>query len=227
MENVSLLLKTGFVIISLLCVYLFYKATKSSKLFLIIISIWMSIQLLIGLTNFYTDGFSMPPRFALLIMPPLILMVYLFISKNGKTFIDSLDLKTLTLLHTIRVPVEISLYFLFAAKAIPEVMTFEGRNFDILAGITAPLVYYFGFQLKKLPSWSMVVWNIGCLVLLFNIIILGILSANTPLQQFGFDQPNIAITCFPFNWLPSVVVALVMFSHFASLRLLYKQTVKK
>lgn len=24
-------------------------------------------------------------------------------------------------------------------------MTFEGRNFDILSGLSAPLVYYFGF----------------------------------------------------------------------------------
>jgi hypothetical protein len=227
MENVSLLLKVGFVVTSLWCVFLFYKATQSSKMFLISIGIWMGIQLLIGLTDFYMDGLSMPPHFALLIVPPFIIMIYLFISKRGKEFIDGLSLERLTLLHSVRIPVEISLYFLFVAKAIPEVMTFEGRNFDILAGLTSPLVYYFGFKLKKIPTWVLMAWNIVCLVLVFNIVIYGILSANTPLQQFGFDQPNIAIAYFPFNWLPSVVVAIVIFSHFASLRLLYKQTIKK
>ncbi len=227
MENVSFLLKASFIITTLLTVYLFYKATAASKLFLISIVSWMSIQLVIGLTDFYTDSFSMPPRFALLIVPPFIVMFYLFLSKKGNAFIDSLSLERLTLLHVIRIPVEISLYFLFTAKTIPEIMTFEGRNFDILAGLTAPFIFYFGFKLKKIPTIGLIIWNMGCLVLLFTIIILAILSANTPFQQFGFDQPNIAIAYFPFNWLPSVIVALVMFSHFASLRLLVKQLAKK
>ena len=45
-----------------------------------------------------------------------------------------MNLRILTLLHIVRVPVEIVLYWLFISKAIPGLMTFNGRNFDILAG---------------------------------------------------------------------------------------------
>jgi len=44
------------------------------------------------------------------------------------------------------------------------------------------------------------------------------LSARTPFQQLAFDQPNIGVTLFPFVWLPSVVVPLVLVSHIAAIR---------
>jgi hypothetical protein len=183
----------------------------------------MLIQLILGLTHFYSIVFTPPPRFIFLIVPPLLLTIYLFLTIKGKAFIDALDLKYLTTIHTVRIVVEIVLYFLFIAKTIPQLMTFEGRNFDILAGITAPLIYYYYF-LKGNPSKKLLLfWNIACIGLLFNIVILAIFSSETPFQKFAFDQPNIAITHFPYNWLASVIVPLVLFSHLASIRLLLKQ----
>ncbi len=223
MEQVSTILQLIFITLTLLTVLQFYRAKKQSKIFLVIIFIWMLLQLLLGLTNFYANGFIMPPRFALLIAPPLIVMIIMFITAAGKKFIDSLNITQLTLLHAIRIPVEIILYFLFVAKTIPQIMTFEGRNFDILAGLTAPVIYYFGFVKNKIPNSFLVIWNLICLALLLNIIIIAILSAATPFQQFGFNQPNIAIAHFPFNWLASVVVPIVLFSHLATLRQLILQ----
>ncbi len=148
-------------------------------------------------------------------------MLFLFFSNKGKKFIDNLDLRKLTLLHTIRIPVEIVLYFLFISKTIPQIMTFEGRNFDIFAGVSAPIIYWLSINYVQ-NKRILIVWNIAALLLLTNIVGLAILSAQTPFQQFGFEQPNIAITHFPFNWLPSVVVPLVLFSHLATLRQLWK-----
>jgi hypothetical protein len=223
MEQVAITLQIIFIAISVLTVAQFYRATKQSKTFLVIIFIWMAIQLLPGLTNFYTDGFKMPPRFALLIVPPLIFILIMFSTAGGKKFISSLSIRQLTLLHIIRIPVEIVLYFLFIAKTIPQIMTFEGRNFDILAGVTAPVIYYFGFVKNNLSKPFLIIWNLICLGLLFNIVTLAVLSAATPFQQFGFNQPNIAIAHFPFNWLASVVVPIVLFSHLVVLRKLILQ----
>jgi hypothetical protein len=227
MEQVATTLQIIFIVITLLTVLQFYRATNKSKIFLVIIFIWMAVQLLLGLTNFYTNGFTMPPRFALLIVPPLIFTIFMFATAAGKQFTDSLNTKQLTLLHAVRVPVEIVLYFLFIAKTIPQIMTFEGRNFDILAGITAPVIYYFGFVKSNLSKPFLIIWNLICLGLLFNIVTLAILSAATPFQQFGFNQPNIAIAQFPFNWLASVVVPIVLFSHLATLRQLILQKAGK
>lgn len=92
-------------------------------------------------------------------------------------------------------------------------MTFEGRNFDILSGLTAPIIFYFGFVTKQLDRKVILIWNFICLALLINIVVVAILSAPFPFQQFAFDQPNIAVLYFPFNWLPSCVVPLVLLSH--------------
>ncbi len=45
-------------------------------------------------------------------------------------------------------------------------MTFEGRNWDTLSGLSAPLVYYAVFRWKKLGRTALLGWNIPCLGLL-------------------------------------------------------------
>jgi hypothetical protein len=104
-------------------------------------------------------------------------------------------------------------------------MTFEGRNFDIVAGLTAPVIYYFGSVKQQIGRKVMLLWNIICLGLLFNIVVIAVLSAPFPFQQFAFDQPNIALLYFPFVWLPCCVVPLVLLSHLATIRqLINRQT---
>jgi hypothetical protein len=62
------------------------------------------------------------------------------------------------------------------------------------------------------------VWNIICIGLLINIVVNGLLSAPSPFQQFGFEQPNVAILHFPFMFLPACIVPIILFSHLASIR---------
>jgi hypothetical protein len=187
-----------------------------------IIVVWLAVQALLAKNYFYTVTDNFPPRFVLLVLPMLLLILFLFLTKGGKRFIDSLSLEVLTLLHVVRVFVEIVLLWLYMYKCIPQLMTFEGRNFDVLAGLTAPLVYYFGFVKHKLGNTFMLVWNIVCLFLLLNIVINAVLSAPFPFQQFGFDQPNIAVLHFPFVWLPCFIVPVVLFSHLVLIRRLLK-----
>jgi hypothetical protein len=102
-------------------------------------------------------------------------------------------------------------------------MTFEGRNFDILAGITAPFVAYVGITKGKLNKSVLLIWNILCLGLLLNIVINALLSAPSPIQQFAFDQPNVAILNFPYSWLPTCIVPIVLFAHLAAIRQLTRK----
>jgi hypothetical protein len=222
MIQVSIALQISFILVTLVTVWLFYRAANKSKLFLAGILAWMILQFFLGKSGFYTNGFTRPPRFLLLIAPPLLVLVILFLTKKGRQFMDSWNMSMLTLLHTVRIPVEIILYFLYLAKTIPALMTFEGRNFDIIAGLTAPIIYYFYFLKKQLSNTVLLLWNISCLCLLINIVVIAVLSAPGSLQQFAFDQPNIAIAHFPFNWLASVVVPLVLMAHASGLRRLLR-----
>ena len=224
MEQIPDYIKIVFVFTTLLTIYLVYKAANYSKTVIIGIVSWLALQAVISLTGFYTFVDIMPPRFALLLFPPLLLIAILFLTKRGRSFVDSLDVKTLTLLHIVRIPVEFILYWLFLYKVVPGIMTFEGRNFDILSGLTAPFVYYFGYRGKLLSKTILISWNIACLLLLFNIVVTAILSAPAPFQHFAFDQPNIALLYFPFVWLPAFIVPIVLFSHLVALRQLIRKT---
>ncbi len=182
----------------------------------------MLVQGAVAITGFYLNEKGMPPRFVLLIGPALLCILLLFLTSSGRSFIDSLDAGRLTLLHVVRIPVELVLLGLFLHGAIPEVMTFEGRNFDIISGFSAPLVYYFGYVQKRLGKGLLIAWNLVCLSLLVNVVAHAILAAPTDFQRIGFDQPNVGVLYFPFVWLPGLVVPLVLFAHLVSIRRLMK-----
>ena len=202
--------------------WLFYKATNYSRPFLINIIAWIAIQSVLGVTGFYNSSATMTKRFPLLFLPPLAFLIFRLVTKKGRAFLDSLHLPTLTIFHVIRIPVEIVLLWLFVNKTIPRVMTFEGRNFDILSGLSAPLVYYFAFVKKNIGKKVLIGWNIICLALLLNVVSSAILSLPDRYQQFGFEQPNIALGYFPFILLPAFLVPMVMFATMAALRQLLK-----
>lgn len=187
--------------------------------------IWLLLQSFLTLNNWYhTDTNSFPPKIILLgILPAMLTIIFLFATAKGRQFIDSLPLKQLTYLHLVRVPVEIVLFWLYLNKAVPQLMTFEGRNFDILAGITAPFVAYFYFTKKAMSQNAILIWNILCLGLLLNIVVNALLSTPSPIQQFAFEQPNIAILYFPFSCLPTFIVPIVLFAHLTAIRQLVQQ----
>ena len=217
MNTLPLFIPVTFIITTAITIIIFYKAANNLAAVLIIL-VWLTMQSAIALTGFYTDTHTLPPRFMLLPLPPLILIIILFLTKKGRLFIDRLDVKTLVLLHTIRIPVELVLYWLSEHGVVPKLITFEGRNFDIFSGLTAPLVYYFGFVRPVLGKGVLIAWNIICLLLLVNVVAHAVLSLPTPFQKFAFDQPNVAMLYFPYVWLPCCLVPLVLLSHLVVLR---------
>jgi len=197
---------------------------KKSTTILIALLIWLVVQAVLPLKNIYkADINSFPPKIMLFgVLPAILTILVLFATQAGRRFIDSLPLKELTYLNVVRVPVEMVLFWLFLNKAIPELMTFEGRNFDIVAGLSAPIIAYFGLTKSTLSRHTILVWNFICLGLLINIVANAFFSTPSSMQKFAFDQPNIAILNFPFSWLPTFIVPIVLFGHLTSIRQLWK-----
>lgn len=213
-----------FILTTFTTAWLFYRASKQNRKTLLLIAVWLLLQGIVAATGFYTVTTGSPPRFLLLVVPPLFLVVVLFVSAKGRRWLDCLNPGQLTLLHTIRIPVELVLYALYLHQTVPQLMTFEGRNWDILSGISAPFIYYFGYVKKSIPARWLLLWNITCLLLLCNIVVHAVLSAPFQFQQLAFEQPNIAILYFPFVWLPCLVVPLVLLSHLVCIRQLLQQS---
>jgi hypothetical protein len=167
------------VIITLLLLYnAIMKSTvnntkKVGPYVLVFSNVWIILQSVLSLNGvFYSNTNALPPRIVLFgVLPMFLLFIILFNTKKGKQFIDSLPLFHITFINCVRIPVEIVLYWLFIHQLVPQIMTFEGLNFDILAGISAPIIAYLGFISLKLNRNLLLIWNIISLVLLLNIVI--------------------------------------------------------
>jgi hypothetical protein len=207
-----------FTLTTLLGVWLFKKAFKPSQLGVTILFIWLSLQGYLGYTGFYLENNAMPPKFMLAFFPTIIFMAFAFILPKGRAYMDSLDVEALHWIHVLRIPVEIVLYLLFAANTLPELLTYSGRNLDILAGLTVPLIIFYGLRKPILGNNRILLWNVIGVFLLLNIIAMVILSVETPFQQIHQSIATTGILYFPFIWLPSFLAPLVLFSHLISIR---------
>jgi hypothetical protein len=223
MSNLPVYLSILFIVCTVYTLIILYVASnKSNKVVLFSLG-WIALQGLLVYNLFYIDTSTMPPKFALALIPTLIVIAFLFFTKSGKEYIQSINLKTLYLVHVVRIPVEFGLLGLAIYKVIPYLMTFEGMNFDIFAGITVPLIIL-GYFVKNWFSDSFVMaWNFICLGLLLAIVVNAILSVPTVFQTKGFEQPNVAILHFPYIWLASYIVPVVIFAHLVSIKRAYSK----
>jgi hypothetical protein len=223
MESVPFFVHAIFILTALATVGLLLFAVVStgsksflSKFLFIALPLWMLGQALLANSGFYLDVSSIPPRLVLTgVLPALILIVSVLVFFR-RPFVESLPLRTLTLIHVVRVPVELVLFWLYKAGKIPQVMTFDGMNFDILSGILAAIVYLLAFRRSTVNKPLLVAFNVIGLLLLVNIVSIAVMSLPSPIQQMAFDQPNRAVLYFPYIWLPTVVVPIVLFSHLSS-----------
>lgn len=222
-EGLPLYLTVVFILTTAVTVGLFFYAiyragfdSAPAKLLLTFVSVWLVATAVLAWNGFFQNFEVVPPRtFAIGVWPFLALtIVYLLFFRR---FLGRLPLTILTMIHVIRIPVELCLLWLYQSGQVPIEMTFEGRNFDILSGITAPIVYFLAFRNGRVNRWLLFVWNLGALLLLTNIVTIAVLAFPSPFQMVGLNQPNIGVTYFPFIWLPAVIVPIVFFSHVASM----------
>ncbi|RDB04003.1 hypothetical protein [Runella aurantiaca] len=199
-------------------------APKQAAFTLIGCILWLGLLYFAAQKTFFLDIAATPPRFLIAVIPPLLFIVMVFGQAKGRQWMDRLSLRSLTWVHILRIGVELLLFKLFVAGQIPQVMTFEGRNWDIWAGLTAPLMIFMVFYQKKWSAKVLGWWNIGALGLLINIVTTAVLAAPFPFQQLSFEQPNVAVLKPSFIWLPGFVVPVVLFAHLISIRRLWVNT---
>jgi hypothetical protein len=221
MSHLPLPIIAFFLLTTLLTLFAFARAVQGSKSAIIGAILWMGLHSALALSGFYLVANTLPPHFFLVVAPPILFFVGLFLTASGRRFLDGMDLKWCVLLHTIRIFVEINLYWLFLYKQVPALMTFEAGNLDILVGITAPIIWW-AYSSGRIGRKGLLIWNSLALLSVMNAFGRAILSAPFRFQQFAFDQPTVAILSFPFILLPAFIVPAAILCHLAVFRKLWK-----
>ncbi len=206
-----------FLFTALVGFLLFTRAVHHSRTALTTVLVWIALQSAIALSGFYLVTTTLPPHLFLAIVPPILLIAALFAIPAGRRFLDTLDLPSLILLHTIRILVELNLFWLFLHKQVPALMTFERGNIDMLFGLSAPILWW-AYTRGHIARRGVLVWNTLALLGVLNAFVRAMLSAPFRFERLAFDQPTIAILYFPFILLPAFLVPAVLFGHLAIYR---------
>jgi hypothetical protein len=197
-------------------------ARWSVRLLRFIVGGFLLVTGLLALDGFFLDFSSMPPKVFLAVAPALIGTLILGLHPLTAKWIKNLSQAWLIGMQSFRIVVEIQLYCLAMTPLLPKIMTFEGRNFDVVTGLIAIPVAIYCRHIRKrqgrIPRGLIVAFNVTGLALLANVMTIGILSAPTQFQQVHVEPANTAIGHFPFIWLPAFVVPMALLLHILSLR---------
>lgn len=120
-------------------------------------------------------------------------------------------------MQTFRIGVELAFWGLFAAGGAPSQVTFEGRNFDVLVGLSAPLVAWAIDRLNLSPR-IVIGWNVLGLAILSNTIFTTLTSLPGPAHLDWQGAPFTAFGYWPFVWIPAFLAPLAIFLHIFSIR---------
>ena len=228
--------QTGFFLLTIIFYYMLYREfrlalpktsltagqqKKFARNFLIAFFCWFAF--IYGWSRFgiFNNFEHLPYNAAPVILIPLITVLFFTFSKPVKALLLHIPQENIIKLQVFRFYVEVLLWALFASALLPIQMTFEGRNFDIVTGVTAVLLTtrVSGFMLlNKLPRVGIILWNIAGLALLINIVAIAILSMPTSLRYFTNEPANTVVTEFPISLLPAFLVPLAYMLHILSLR---------
>jgi hypothetical protein len=215
-HDVPILLNVFFLATVIIAVLLLNAAARS-KVVLAVSLAWIALQSAVSFSGFYGVTDSVPPRFFLVVGPPIVVAVAVCLVPAGKRLIDTMDLRWTVLFHTIRILVEVTLFWLFCWKQVPALMTFEHGNLDILVGLTAPLIWL-AYSKGSIGNKGLFAWNALALLSLSNAVGRALLSAPFPFQKLALDQPTVAILHFPFTLLPAFIVPAAFLCHLAIFR---------
>ncbi|RZJ24869.1 MAG: hypothetical protein EOO48_14110 [Flavobacterium sp.] len=210
----------GCTVVFVLFAYLvtFHRVDTYRKKFRHFLLVWLALTGILGIRHFFEDFQTMPPRVPLFIFIfslSLAALAYWMHKQNALARVQQFHL---ILFQGFRIPVEILLGMLAQASLLPIEMSFHGRNFDMLIGITAlPLAYWVRKKGEKATKNILLAWNILGLLMVSNVVIHGMLSAPYPFQAMKLSMDNFIIGYFPVVWLPVFLVPTAYFFHIISL----------
>jgi hypothetical protein len=119
--------------------------------------------------------------------------------------------------HAFRVPLELVLHSWAEQGTIPQTMTWDGQNWDIISGALAIMIAPFAIRSRAL-AWGV---NVIGFVLLMNVIRVAALSSPLPIG-WGQDPPLLLALHLPYALIAPVCVAAAIAGHIVLTRALLR-----
>jgi len=173
--------------------------------------VWLLLTALLAASGVLQRFDRMPPPFAGLVLAVTVIGIVVPLSPLGSLLVRGLPLWALIGSQVFRFPLELVMHQAYLEGVMPVQMSYSGRNFDIVTGITAGLL---GLWLARrpVPRWIVAGWNLLGFALLVNVVTVAIVSTPA-FGWFGGDRFSTFVTYFPFVWLPAALVLAALMGH--------------
>ena len=172
------------------------------------------------------ENLSLPPRFALFFIIPFFLFLIAFYVRNkNNATIHAIPIRWPIYYQTFRIVVELLLLYTFYKGIIPQQATFEGLNYDILMGISAPAIAYFVYRKGGVKNKLLArIWNILGMLLIFFVAFIIMTSLYQP-QIWGGTEPLVKMEFMrlPYILIPTFLAPSAIFIHVVALIQLRKR----
>ncbi|MEJ1934744.1 hypothetical protein WDZ92_31475 [Nostoc sp. NIES-2111] len=180
---------------------------------------WFALVGWLSLSGMMADTTLRPPAILYMAVPFAALVILLAIGRPGAILAAALPLPVLIGAQSFRIGAEWLLHRLWQEGLIPRMLTWEGANFDILVGLTAPVAALVASR-ARMGLQLALAWNLAGLALLANVVVRAILSAPGPLNLLATDLPNRLPGLFPYTYLAGFLAPLALVLHVLALRAL-------
>lgn len=181
------------------------------------LAIWLGLLAVLAQEGFFLEFNSMPPRVALALLLPLFAGLLMLPTHGTRHFLAVTPPERLIYVQSFRIVMELILWALYQQGRVPALITFEGRNVDILVGITAIPVGWMVLVRRAWPVWVAQVWNVAGIMILGNVVAHAFLAAPTPFRAFITNPSTALLGTFPYIWLPGFLVPFAFWLHAGSL----------
>jgi hypothetical protein len=189
----------------------------------IVIAGWMLfLGLLANQQIFAAAGF--PPRPMFTVLFGLLVILALSFTTIGKRLLMVTPLHWLVFFQAFRIGVELWFWYTYKTGVFPRLMTFEGANLDIIAGILALVTGFLMLKQPRQAKFTATAFNIVGFLILLNTLRAAALSMPSPIQQYPFDERLLRLGQPYFIYLPGILVVLALGVHILSLRQLALHT---
>ncbi len=188
----------------------------------LVIFLWLAYLTILSQTGILRD-LNLPPKFPLLVFLPLVIgMIVFYNRKKNSAILHSIPRSWPIYFQSFRIAVEVLILLTYFEGILPQSATFEGYNFDVVMGLSAPIM---GMYVTKHPHRKAIqyVWNILgiCMVLFVAFIVASsiyfpiIWNSETPLVDLRFLE-------MPYLLLAGYLAPMAIFVHVLSLTQLRK-----
>jgi hypothetical protein len=194
------------------------KAKRKKVILVICVLLWQFYIFALGRTDILSS-YELPPRFAIFLIGPAFLFTGIFIYLNrNNTWLHYIPKSWLVYLQSFRILVETLFVFSVADGILHSNVTIEGYNFDMILGLSAPVIAFLAFGKNMISEKMVILWNYIGIAILASVIFVFLSTIFLP-ELYGSESSlmSLTFTNYPYTLIAGFLMPVGVFMHVLSI----------